>query len=228
MTKDLWHPFVQPIVDLWGKFISIVPNLLISLVFLLAGLMLSRLVATVLTKALKKIKLDDITSKIGINEIFARIGFGKSPTYVISFVVYWFIMLVFLILAFKALNLDIITMLLAKFMYFIPKLIVSIVILFAGLLFANFMHDVVKNSADANNLKGGAILAKAIQAIIILFAALLALEQLGIEMSLINQSIVIILSALGLAFAIALGLGAKDIVAKFLEDSLKTGRSKQQ
>lgn len=228
MKEDLWQPFVQPIAELWEKFISIVPNLLISLVFLLAGLMLSRLITTVLTKALKKIKLDDITSKIGVNEILARIGFGKSPTYVISFVVYWFIILVFLILAFKALNLDIITMLLAKFMYFIPKLIVSIVILFAGLLFANFVHDVVKNSADANNLKGGAILAKSIQAIIILFAALLALEQLGIEMSLINQSIVIILSALGLAFAIALGLGAKDIVARFLEDSLKTRRTKQE
>lgn len=223
MTKDVWQPFINPIVDLWQKFISIVPNLLISLLFLLLGLMLSRVTTTVLTKALKKIKLDDLTSKIGINEILARIGFGKSPTYVISFVVYWFIMLVFLTLAFKALNLDIITMLLAKFMYFIPKLIVSIVILFAGLLFANFVHDVVKNSAEANNLKGGKILAKIIQAIIILFASLMALEQLGIEMSLINQSIMIVLSALGLAFAIALGLGAKDIVAKYLQDFVKPG-----
>ncbi|HUT85284.1 MAG TPA: hypothetical protein VMW66_00440 [Elusimicrobiales bacterium] len=221
MSKDTWQPFVQPVVDLWEKFISIVPSILISLVFLLIGLMLSRIVTTVLTKALKKIKFDDITSKLGINEILARVGFGKSPTYVISFIAYWLIMLMFIILAFKALNLDIMTTLLERFMYFVPKLIISIIILFAGMLFANFVHDVVRNSADVNNLKGGKILAKIIQGIIILFAALLALEQLGIEMSLINQSVMIVLSSLGLAFAIALGLGAKDIVAKFLQDSMK-------
>jgi hypothetical protein len=38
----------------------------------------------------------------------------------------------------------------------------------------------------------------------------------------------IILSALGLAFAIALGLGAKEIVAKFLIDSLKIDTKKQE
>jgi len=219
MSREMFEPFITPIFDLWEKIVSILPNVIISLVFLLVGLMLSRFITTLLTKMMKKLNLDDITSKIGINEILARVGFGKSPTFVISFVAYWFIMLVFVILAFNALNLDIMTALLEKFIYFIPKLIISIVVLFAGLLFANFVYEIVNNSADANNLKGGKIMAKIVQAIIILFASLMALEQLGIEMSLINYSVMIILSALGLAFAIALGLGAKDIVAKFLNDS---------
>ena len=48
--------------------------------------------------ALGRIHLDDHTSRAGLNELLARLGLGKSPTAVASFVVHWFILVVFLVL----------------------------------------------------------------------------------------------------------------------------------
>jgi len=218
MAQEMIQLFVKPLLEIWTKLTAIIPNILASLTFLLIGLTLARIVTTLAEKSLKKIQLDDYTSKVGINEILARVGFGKSPIFVITFVVYWSIMLVFIILAANVLNLMVITSMLEKFMFFIPKLVVAVIMLFGGLLFARFMHEVIKNSAIANNLKGGVTLAKLVHGVILVFAAMIALEQLGIAMILITSLFQIMIAAFGLAFALAVGLGAKDLVTEYLRN----------
>jgi len=219
MTQTLLQVFIEPLLEMWKRFVSIVPNILVSLVFLLIGLSLARVASTLLQRFFKKIKLDDSTSKIGINEILARVGFGKSPAYALDFLVYWSVILVFVLLAANALNLDILTGLLERFIYFVPKLVVAIVVLFGGLLFARFAQQVVTNSVTANNLRGGEFLAKFVNIIIIVFASIMVLEQLGLEMVLIINTVQIAVAALGLAFALAVGLGSKELVADFLRNT---------
>lgn len=218
MSGQIVTVFIEPLLQLWESFVSIVPNIVACLVFLLIGLILARSIKSITAKALSKIKLDKFTSKIGINEIFARVGFGRSPSYALAFVMYWSVMLVFIVLAANALNLQIIMDLIKQFMYFIPKLVTAILIIFAGLLFAKFVHNIVDSSATVNNLRGGKAVAKIADIIIIVFAVLLALEQVGIQMSLITDSIKIIIASMGLALAIGFGLGSKDLIAKYLEN----------
>ena len=211
----------EPFVVLFNKSVELIPGILAALIMLFLGLFLSRWTSTIVNKILNSLKLDTWTSKIGVNEILTRIGFGKSPTYVISFVLSWAVMIAFIIVAADALGLSAVRSLLLALLMFVPKLFVAIVILFAGLLFGRFVQSVVENSAKANNIRGGFIFSKAINLIVIIFAALLALEQIDINFSLLNDVILIVMASLGLGFAIALGLGAKGLVEEYLKEAFK-------
>ena len=218
MAEELWQLFVEPVMDIWRSFVDTVPSLVAALIFLLIGLTLARLLSSVISKALEKINLDNYTSKVGINEILARVGFGKSSSHVLVFIIYWSIILVFVTIAANVLNLYAVSLMLEKFMLFVPKLVAAVALVFGGLLFARFSYDVISNSAKANNLRGGVALAKVVQAVIVIVATLTALQQIGMDTALLNSIMIIFTASIGLAFALAFGLGAKDMAAKALEN----------
>ena len=192
-----------------------------AILILVVGLYISRFVGSYAKKILNKISFDDKTSKLGINELCVRFGLGKSPTYIISFVLAWAVIFYAIVLAADVLHLAIIRNLCTQFLEFIPTLFVSVLVLFAGLLFGKLMGNIIENSAKANNLKGGFFISRAVNAFIVFFCALVAVENLGFANQLVNNVVIILLASLGLAFGIGVGLGSKELVAEFLRDLFK-------
>ena len=190
--------------------------LIIAILILVVGLYLSRFVGSYVKKFLGKISFDEKTSKLGINELCVRFGLGKSPTYIISFVLAWAVIFYAVVLAADVLHLAVIRDLFTRFLEFIPTLFVSVLILFAGLLFGKLLGNIIENSAKANGLRGGALLSRAVYAFVVFFCALIAVENLGFASQLVNNVAVVVLASLGLAFAIAVGLGAKPLAEEFL------------
>ncbi len=219
MINEITEPFFQPVLEVWAKLSAYVPKLVAAFTFVLFGLFIARVASSLLEQFLRKIKLDSYTSRVGINEILIRFGLGKSLTQVVSFVVYWSLLLVFLVTAANILNLTVISDILHRFVIiFLPKMAAAIFIGFGGLLFARFMADIVFNSAVSNNLRGGRSLSKIVHFVIVVFTLIAAIEQLGIKMKMIIGGINIMLASLGLAFAIAVGLGAKDMAHDLLKN----------
>lgn len=194
---------------------------IVALFILVIGLYLSRLVSSWVKKILTKIAFDEKTSKIGINELCVRFGLGKSPTYIIAFVLAWAVIFYTIVLAADFLNLTVIRDLFTRFLEFIPTLFVSVLILFAGLLFGKLMGNIIDNASRANNLKGGFLISRAVNIFIVFFGALIAVENLGFATQLVNNVVVIVLASLGLAFGIGVGLGSKPLVEEFLRDLFK-------
>ncbi|WP_424245054.1 hypothetical protein Dip510_000165 [Elusimicrobium posterum] len=227
-----WTTFTEKIkpvlISFGGDALTVLGHIALALFALLLGLYLSRFVNTYITKILNKINFDNKTSKIGINEMCVRFGFGKSPTYIIAFTLSWVVMIVSIIYAAKALGLNDIQILLERFLAFLPKLIVSLIILFAGLLFGKFLGNIIENSSKANNLKGGVIIARGVDAFVVLFSALIALENLGMATKLVNNVIIVILASMGLAFSIAVGLGAKSTVEDFLKETFSKDKKESK
>ena len=201
--------------------LKILVALLAAMLILVIGLYLSRFVGSVVKKILNKIAFDEKTSKLGINELCVRFGLGKSPTYIISFVLAWAVIFYAIVLAADVLKLFVIRDLFTRFLEFIPTLFASVLILFAGLLFGKLMGNIIENSAKANNLKGGLFISRAVYAFIVFFCAMLAVENLGFATQLVNNVVIIVLASLGLAFGIGVGLGSKNMVETFLRDLFK-------
>jgi len=219
--EEMLEVFKASFVNIWDKVSAALVGIIWGLILLIVGLFLSRWIGSGIKAILNKIKLDEATSKLGINELFTRVGFGKSPTAVIAFIATWVVMIIFIVAAAQVMRLGIIGDLLQSFLNWLPNLFVGIVIVFAGLLFGKFISNILRSSAKVNNLKGGFILAEAINIIIIVFACLMALEEIGIALPLVNSIILILMGAFGIAFGIAVGFGAKGIVEEFLRDAVK-------
>ena len=84
MFEDMMELFVQPVMNVWTVFASYIPNIVAALLFVLFGLFLARVLRSIFEQFFRKIKLDRHTSRIGINEILARFGFGNLPIVVYS------------------------------------------------------------------------------------------------------------------------------------------------
>lgn len=208
-------------LQLGQSSLKVLAALLAAVLILVIGLYLSRFAGSVVKKILNKIAFDEKTSKLGINELCVRFGLGKSPTYIISFVLSWAVIFYAIVLAADVLKLFVIRDLFTRFLGFIPTLFASVLILFAGLLFGKLMGNIIENSAKANNLKGGLFISRAVYAFIVFFCAMLAVENLGFATQLVNNVVIIVLASLGLAFGIGVGLGSKNMVEDFLRDLFK-------
>jgi hypothetical protein len=201
--------------------LKVLSSLLVALLILLLGLYLSRWVGAFIKKILNKISFDKKTAKLGINELCMRFGLGQSPTYILAFVVAWTVIFYAIVLASEVLHLTAVRDLFTRFLEFIPTLFVSVLILFAGLLLGKLLSNIMENSANANGLKGGSVLASAVYGFMVFFFGLLAVENLGIASQLVNNVALVILSSFGLAFAIAAGLGAKPLMEEFFREIFK-------
>jgi len=178
----------------------------------------ARMARALIEAALDRVRLDDHTSRAGLNELLARLGLEKSPTAVASFVVYWFILIVFVVSAANALNMTIVSDLLERFAQYLPKLVAAVLILFGGLLFGRLSSQVLTNAAAANAIRGGGAVAACCYVVVVGYSAMAALEQLGARPQLILSAAQILLGSFGLALAIAFGLGAKDMAGEWLRE----------
>jgi small-conductance mechanosensitive channel len=66
------------------------------------------------------------------------------------------------------------------------------------------------------DLSGGKIISQVVFFLILIFISITALNQAGIDTTIITSNITMILAAFLLAFALAFGLGARHIVAKLM------------
>lgn len=218
MSQDWWNLIVGPFQQLLSGVLSKVPGVLVAILLLLVGMLVARGLRAAVEKFLKFVRLDEYTDKIKLNELLSRLGFGRSPGYILGFLVYWLVILVFLLSAANVVALTAVSQLLERFVLFIPKLIGAVLMVAGGLLLGDFLGEIVRNAATANKLQGAVALSKVARFVVIVFAAIMALEQIGIDTTIITSSVQIILATVGLALAIAFGLGGRDAAADIIKN----------
>jgi hypothetical protein len=224
VSADLARLFAEPLLSACARVSAVLPSLSAAFLLLLAGMFLARLARMLVEAVLSRIRLDSHTSRAGLNELLARLGLGRSPTAVAAFVVYWFLIVVFVVSAANALNMTAVSDLLERFAVFLPALVSGVLIAFGGLLFARLLSQVLINASEANSIRGGRAVAAAAYIVVVGYSALAALEQIGARPALVTSTAQILIGSLGLALAIAFGLGAKDLAAEILRDILRRGR----
>jgi hypothetical protein len=207
---------VDPLVGAFKRVAGVFPSLAAALLLLIVGMFGARLTRMLVETALNGLSLDRHTSRFGLNELLARLGLGKSPTEVAAFSASWFVLMVFVVSAANAADIGAVSLLLERFVLFLPALIAACATVFGGLLFARLVDAVLQNAAAANAVRGGLFVARGAYALVVLFSAGAALELLGVDRKLVSASIQILLGSAGLGLSIAFGLGAKDLAGDFL------------
>ena len=221
MPQEWLNLMLDPFTTFWSGVAMKLPSVVGALLLLLAGSILARVIRELMQKLLASSRIDDFLGKVGFAEILSRVGFGRSVSYAVSFLTYWLILLVFFVSAANAINLTVVSELLNRFVLFMPKLIASVLVLIGGVILGHFVGEIVKNACQANHIHGGIILSRVFKVVVVMFAAIMSLEELGINTLVLTSSIQIVLATLGLAVAIAFGLGGKDVAAEIIRGFLR-------
>ncbi len=215
-----WLTFVvvDPVKAMLVKIWSYIPAIAGAIVILVVGWLIAKLVEAIVIRVLKAVRLDTASDKAGIANILAQGEIKLSLSELIGAIIYWLVILVVIATALNALNLAIAADLISRLVAYVPNILAAVFILVLGSFLANFVATIVRTSASNAGLKRSKLLAQITQAVLVIFAVIIAIEQLKIASAVLVLAVNIILMSIGLAIAIAFGLGCKDIAGKFISD----------
>ncbi|MEH6389327.1 MULTISPECIES: mechanosensitive ion channel domain-containing protein [Pseudomonas] len=217
MEFDTWRQsFVAAMTTLWSKIASFVPDLIASLLIVLLGFVIAKVVDALLSKGLAKLGLDRLMTGAGVTKLLGRIGISSPVSSVVGKIVYWFIVLTFVVSAAETLGLARVSSTLDAFALYLPKVFGAALILLAGLLLSHLVSGVVRGAAESIGVDYAGGLGRFAQGLLVIITVSLAIGQLQIETGLLNTVIAIVLVSFGLAAALALGLGSQQIVAQII------------
>ncbi len=200
-----------------GQFVI---KLIVVIFVLIVGWLISKVIRTAVTRIAKLIKFDDISASIGVDDFLAKGGISYSLSELLGVICYWLAMLVTFLVALTPFNL-ITPTLLDKIVTYIPNVVASIFIVVLGMFVATLLKNIVLTAAGNAGIEQSKVLGKAVEMIIIVFAVIMALEQLRIGIRITELTVGIILGSLGLGLALSFGLGCKDIAGRMVNDFLE-------
>jgi len=200
-----------------GQFLV---SILLVLVILIFGWIIALIIKQIVTKALRAVKLDMLSDRIELDALLEKGGITLSLSEIIGVICYWLALLVTFMVAINAVGLTIAADLLNKIVLYIPNVIAAIFILIVGMFIATLLKNIVTTAANNAGVAQAKVLSKVVEVVIMVFAILVALEQLNIGIRITELTVGIILGSIGLGCALAFGLGCKDIAGRYMNEAI--------
>ena len=201
----------QPLQDAIGVFLTYIPQIIGAIIILIVGYIIGKALQALVTRILEGVGFEDWMERGGVKQFFDRAGTRQTPSSVLGMVVFWFIFIIAITMAANALGIQQISSFLNQLIAYIPSIFVALLILFLATLLANFVSGIVRGATNSE------VLASIAQYAIIIYAVFAALTQLGIAVQLTANTFLILLGAVGLALAIAFGIGGREVARDIVE-----------
>ncbi|PWL37480.1 hypothetical protein DKG77_16010 [Flagellimonas aquimarina] len=216
-TINEWKNLTFDSLAAMGRDVALaLPKIIGALIILLIGWLVTKIVLFVLGKVLKLAKMDTLSDKINEMDLFGKGDFKIDIIKVILGFVKWLLLLVFLIVAADILSWEIISTEIGNLLRYLPRLFSALALMMIGLYIGNFIKTTVKKLFDSLEFGGSNLVSNMLFYIIVIFISITALNQAGIDTTIITNNITLILGSFLLAFAIGLGLGSRDIITDLL------------
>jgi hypothetical protein len=212
---------LEPAKVVSSQIVQFLLNVILVVIILIIGWMIAKLIKSVVTRVLIAVKLDQLSDRVELNNLLAKGGIQYSLSELIGVVAYWLTLLVTFVIAINAIGLTVAADLLNKVILYVPNIIAAVFILILGMFAAAVLKNIVQAGAINAGISQSNLLGKVVEVIVIVFSIAIALEQLNIGARVIELAIAIILGSLGLAVALAFGLGCKDIASRHVSEFIE-------
>jgi hypothetical protein len=211
----------EPLKLLWSQISAFFPRLVGGVFLLLAGWLFAKLARRITTKVLKFLRLDTIAEKSGIEGFLIQGGVRFTTITILAGLVYWLIILAVSLAALNSFGLQNLDQVLNKIILYIPQVLIAVLVLIFGSLFANFVKTVSFAYLSNVGVSGAQAISNLSQYAILFFVVSVALEQLSIGGAILVSAFQIAFGSVCLALALAFGLGGREWAAKLIEHSFR-------
>lgn len=219
MAINTWtDAVVLAVFNSLQKFVDFLPNLIGALIIFTFGWLVAGVLRNLTLRFLKIIQLEPFAEKVGLADALKRAGATLTAPELIAELVKWATVLVFLSPAVEVLGLSQVTSVINSVLLYIPNVLVAVLIIMFGAIFADLTAQFVRGGASALGSSTAHIFAVITKYIIVIFAVLASLSQLGIAQQLIATLFTGLVAMLAIAGGLAFGLGGKDTAAEILEN----------
>lgn len=196
----------QPATDMLSKIFLFLPVLFSAFIIVAIAYFIGKMVGELSTSLLNKIGFNRVLPLIGIKDCSIDLSqvAGKLVTILIVFVA--------VLEAVDMLGFSTLSALMGQLVILAGNILIGVLILGTGLYFANLGSDLINRSGTAN----ASTLALTAKIAILVLTVAMALSQMGIASNIITLAFVFLVGALAVSFAIAFGIGGRDLAAQKL------------
>jgi hypothetical protein len=205
----------------------LLPNLLAAITIVLVGLVVGFVAGRVTGWAVRLAKIDTAASRLGILGPLSRVGIS-SVVPVAARTVQGAIVLLSFLPALYSLDPRLTSDLVGRSLLFLPHLGVAIIMLWVGFALSRFLGRGVLIAAVNAEMRSARLLAGATRAGVVLVAAAVAFEHLGIGRATVLAAFAILFGGVTLATALAVGLGSQDAVRRWWAEGNVRDRQSDQ
>lgn len=214
---DFIQLILEPLKEVYIKFINFLPNLLAMLIVILIGAVAARIVKAFLVHGLKAVKFDSWSDRMGLTSAMRKGDLWSKPTEVLGSAVFWILMIVAVMAGMSTLKLEAIDSLVAGFVLYLPRLISAVLILVFGYIMAGFVGRAVVITAVNQGYRYARLLAETVRVLLIVFIMAMALEQLQVAPEIVAAAFSIIFGGIVVCLAIAFGVGGIEAAKRVIE-----------
>ena len=213
----MWNQVSEALRESTRSVIVSVAAFLPGLLAMMAAVLLAFAVASgvrgVLRRSLRGANFDRRVALGGFSELEAWSPEG-SPSVLIISAVTWMIVLIGFLVGLAALNSELPTRVSISVLAYLPNVLVALLLVGAGRLFARFLSRGVLIGAVNLRLESARLLSLGVKWLIMVLAGAMALKHLGIGGNIVDLAFAILFGGIVLALALAVGLGSKDVVSR--------------
>lgn len=204
--------------QVWFSILLIFPKIVGAILVFALGLLLASWVKKIIMKGLKLLKFENFTQKAGLDEYLQKANVKFTFTELIATLFEWILILVFFLAGTEVLGLTIVSSVVARVLGYVPNILAATLIFVIGFVFAKIVDGAVRGMVvgiDKSIAKPAGMLAKWI---VILSAFFAAIDQLQVAQGLAAVFFQGLTYTLVLVIGLSVGLGAKDLISKLLND----------
>ena len=197
------------------------PRFLVMLIIIVIGWIAAYLLKVVLRAILRLLRVEKVSEEAGASRLLREADL-PSMTELLSRAVFWAVWLGFIIIGVSVLGIVSLQKQISDLIELLPQVFVAFVVLFVGMLAANFFSRAALLSAVNAGFPSPKMLSETIRIVIGFLAVAMALEQVGLGRQTVEIAFAILFGALMLGLAIAFGLGGRRLAQRFLERHLQS------
>lgn len=208
-------PNPQWMADIVTRLQAYLPQLVAAAVLALGGWLLALLLRVVTGRLLSRI-LERVRRNAELREAVDDPGIRATIPMVIAAFVFWVTWLFFLSAAVESLGFTVVTDLLSEVTNYLPDVLAAIVIVVGGVIVGRFAHRAGTAAAQSAGVLHADRVGRAGQVLVMAVAAVVALDQIGIDAQLLVVLMTVVLGAAFGSAGLAFGLGARSTVGNII------------
>jgi hypothetical protein len=215
MWEQVSQALDQSFTRVMTRIASLLPGFLALLVALLVASLVAWAVGFVLRRSLRSLDFDRKVNGWGLPGF--RSEADRSPTDWTVRIVSWSIVFLGFLVGVTAFEATLTSLLVTQLFAYLPNLIAAIVVLVVGGAAARFFSRSVLIGAVNLNVQYAHLLSIGMKWLILVLTGAMALNHLEIGGKIVDEAFAILFGGIVLTLALAVGLGARDLVSRSLE-----------
>ncbi|MCK5413454.1 MAG: hypothetical protein KAI57_03715 [Candidatus Pacebacteria bacterium] len=216
LMTDYYWMMLDRMVYFYDSLIS--QGLISALIIMIIGLIFGHEFGKLTTSLVRNTGINKVLEKMGMKKFLKKGGMKFSVENLAGWIVKWFFIFFALMTAVDLLNLKQTSDFLNEMLFFVPNLIVALVILTIGLIISQMIFEALEATARATGIKIYHLAAIGVKYLLIVVTLLVVFEQVGIKTEILRIFAGGISLMIALAGGLAFGLGGQYYARELLED----------